>query len=393
MEPAEEAAEGGEQGANRTNDGGAESSRKLAELNLVESDDAALRLAVVLAASVGDLSPLDLAAFALAFPGRHAWAEEAAEAAVRGTLPKLVDAHKAWNPIAPPFNATSWRAVHRRAHCAQRDQRLAIAADVGCYIEREGEDDGALWTWGTDHFGCLGDGGESDAEEDDGVGGGSGSGSGSRGIRWGSYATGGDDDAPSRRCTPRRVKMKVAITETTTATTSGGAATSAGTERAVISSINYSQQQRQQQSASTSATVRFFCPRLRVTAVAVGGAHVVCADDGGGVWTWGRGINGQLGRALVPRRRRHHHHHHHHTGDEESDAEAAEATFDPRPTRVPGFGGFGGFRDSEHQETPTSSSSSFALVVAAGNMHTAGLYKLDYEFSVPIARKCLVSIL
>jgi alpha-tubulin suppressor-like RCC1 family protein len=384
METAEEAAEGGEQGANRTNDGGAESSRKMAELNLVESDDAALRLAVVLAASVGDLSPLDLAAFALAFPGRHAWAEEAAEAAVRGTLPKLVDAHNALNPTAPPFNATSWRAVHRRAHCAQRDQRLAIAADFGCYIERGGEDDGALWTWGTDLFGCLGDGGESD-EEDDRDGDESRSGSGSRGIRWGSYATGGDDDAPSRRCTPRRVKMKVMMTETTTTTmTSGGAATSSGTERAVISSINYSQQQQQSASASTSATVRFFCLRLRVTAVAVGGAHVVCADDGGGVWTWGRGINGQLGRALVPRRRRRHHHHTG-DGDEESDAEAAEATFDPRPTRVPGFGGFGGFGDSEHQDTPTSSSSSFALFVAAGNMHTAGLYKLDYEFSVPIA--------
>ena len=125
------------------------------------------------------------------------------------------------------------------------------------------------------------------------------------------------------------------------------------------------------------------------------------ADDGGGCWTWGRGINGQLGRVVVPRRRRrhrrHHHHHHHghgHAEEEEQEEEeeeegsdgleeeATEATFDPRPTRVPGFGGFGGDISGQaaastfghpcsSSSSSSSSTSSFVVVVAAGNMHTA----------------------
>jgi hypothetical protein len=39
--------------------------------------------------------------------------------------------------------ASSWRAIHRRAHTARCDQRLAVAADVGAFVDAAG----ALWTW------------------------------------------------------------------------------------------------------------------------------------------------------------------------------------------------------------------------------------------------------
>jgi hypothetical protein len=362
--------------------------------------EAALRLAVIRTASGGHLSPIDLAAAARAFP-RHscAWAEEAAEAAVRGTLPRLVD-ELAADPTAPPHGATSWRAVHRRVHVAATDQRLAIAADIGCFVDHKGG--GTLWTWGTDHFGCLGDGGLSDEEGRQGDGG-NGGGRGSNGNGNGNNAGSTDDDmptlvnndedssssdggdtpaAPRRRCTPRRVTMKI-TPETATGTT--GRATGRATGIRTDAGTGTSEAQQQQPSSSAAAaaaavrhddatssrqtlpTMKLASPRMRVMAIAVGGAHVVAADDSGGCWTWGKGINGQLGRVVVTRRRRLN------PADAvEGDRSAqAEAAFDPRPTRVPGFGSLSSSEGGAPSSSSRSPHSSFAVVVAGGSMHTA----------------------
>lgn len=384
-------------------------SKEMGDARAHRAEDA-LRLAVVIAASGGLLSPLDLAAVDIAYPGRQ-WAEEAAEAAVRGAMPNVAGTNGS-DPTAPPFDATSWKALHRRMHVAARDQRLAIAADVGCYVDdREGEGGGRLWTWGTDHFGCLGDGGESDREEEprDGAGRGRRSASANGGNGSGSWAGGrggaASSGAPRVRCTPRRVKMKVMTEATAAASYCLPIAAAAVSERRALTRVDSRRESaaaavsargddngepRTTATTTTTTTTLFssMCLRLRVTAVAVGGAHVVAADGGGGCWTWGRGVNGQLGRAVVPPRRRDHRRRRHPSDldddddDDEQQAEAeAEATFDPRPTRVPGFGGFGGFSDNDDQRhhhtregkqgARTSSTLAFAVVVAAGNMHTA----------------------
>ena len=118
---------------------------------LAVGDGAALRLAVVLSAARGALSPVDLAATERAFCSLGL-AEDAAEAAVRASLPRLADPTVRGDPTTVPFGATSWRAVHRRAH--DPDARLAIAGDVGCHVDAAG----TLFTWGTNDHGLLGDG-------------------------------------------------------------------------------------------------------------------------------------------------------------------------------------------------------------------------------------------
>ena len=99
---------------------------------LAVGDGAALRLAVVLSAARGARSPVDLAATERAFCSLGL-AEDAAEAAVRASLPRLADPTVRGDPTTVPFGATSWRAVHRRAH--DPDARLAIAGDVGCHVD------------------------------------------------------------------------------------------------------------------------------------------------------------------------------------------------------------------------------------------------------------------
>lgn len=283
-----------------------------------EWKDDALRLAIVLASRSSRLDPRDLAAVALAFPARgRAWAEEASEAAVRHAMPRLVmgNGARASDPTRAPFGASSWSAVHRRVHVAETERRLGIAADVACHVDESG----ALWTWGVDRFGCLGDGGESDDDDRDAAR--------SRAAR----GSANDARAPRRRCTPRRVRL------------SGTRGEGTGSE-----------------AEGRRERLPRFAPPLRVSAVAIGGAHVVAADDRGGCWTWGRGINGQLGRVVVPRRRPDRFDRHDHDAAEEEDA-----VYDPRPTRVPGFGG------NDTASSEAGSDGAFAVVVAAGSMHTA----------------------
>lgn len=67
---------------------------------------------------------------------------------------------------------------------------------------------------------------------------------------------------------------------------------------------------------------------VTVAGVSLGDAHVVCVDTCGKLWTWGSNRQGQLGRPSVGYAR--------HELSLESELE--DSDFDPRPTRVDGFG-------------------------------------------------------
>lgn len=249
---------------------------------LAVGDGAALRLAVVLSAAKGALSPVDLAAVERAFC-TFGLAEDAAEAAVRASLPLLADPTTRDDPTAVPFGATSWRAVHRRAH--DPDARLAIAADVGFHVDSAG----TLYTWGTNDHGLLGD------------------------------AAGIHGDRPDH---PHPHPSHDPSTAPRVSFPRLHPALDRGRRR---------------------RAPRPILPSVRVVGVSVGGHHAVAVDDAGAVWTWGRARNGQLGRPTAPpktqtRARGDT------TADADAEAEDAanDAEYDARPARVPGFGGFRG---------------------------------------------------
>ena len=210
----------------------------------------AVRLAVVLSAAAGALTPRDLAAaeVALVLPGL---AEAASEARVRAILPALADARPGADPTRPPRGASSWRAVYRRVH--DPDRRIAIASDVGACVDPLAVGDGSLWMWGVDNRrGMFGirradeDGRDLDPEEDEVY---------AEGSTFAGFAPPGK----VRRTAPAPITAW------------------------------YSLEHRGFRGERLT-------PRPRIRAVAVGFAHVVAADDLGRVFTWGEGTHGQLGR-------------------------------------------------------------------------------------------------
>ena len=221
------------------------SEEDLPPLVLRDAGAEALRLAVVVSAARGVLSPTDLAALDLALrPADKSWGpwtEDAAEAAALSLLPSLAAlslSRGSGNPPSPPPGASSWRATHRRAHHASRDNRLQVAQLIGARVD----DDGELWTWGDGAHGLRGDNaGEFVA------------------IVSGRVDPGADPLPP--RCEPRRLRLVDA--------------------RIVPDFPDGSP----------------FPRRVKVAAVAIGGSHVLACDAEGRAWSWGASARGQLGRA------------------------------------------------------------------------------------------------
>ena len=281
-------------------------------------DGEVLRLAVTLAAARGLLSPVDLAAVDVAARpamgrGARSLAESASESAVRASLPFLVDPAAA-DPTAPPRGAESWSAVHRRCH--RPDATLAMGAEVACRVDARGR----LWTWGVDVHGMLGDGGQSEEED------------APTAHTAHTVAVNRFTDAPTTTRTVRHAPRVVRF--------DSKSAPRLGTPSRGPVDDDVS-------STDPRATAVFFAPKTRVAGVSVGDGHVACVDDRGGLWTWGANRQGQLGRPSVGFTR--------HELSLESELE--DAPFDPRPTRVAGFG-------------LDDSCDTFATSVSAGTWHT-----------------------
>ena len=123
------------------------SEEDLPPLVLRDAGAEALRLAVVVSAARGVLSPTDLAALDLALrPADKSWGpwtEDAAEAAALSLLPSLAAlslSRGSGNPPSPPPGASSWRATHRRAHHALgRGAQGGHAAGEGKRVESAGK--------------------------------------------------------------------------------------------------------------------------------------------------------------------------------------------------------------------------------------------------------------
>mgnify|MGYP001300317359 FL=1 len=98
----------------------------------------ALRVAVLVGTARGCLDAIDLAAVEIALC-RPGLAEDASQHWTRVFLPMLAE-QVSQNDV--PFEATSWRAIFRRAH--NPDAKLAMGAGCGFRVDQGG----VLWSWG-----------------------------------------------------------------------------------------------------------------------------------------------------------------------------------------------------------------------------------------------------